>query len=386
MPPKHLPYIEISLDNLVHNLNQIRQKINPSNSLIAVVKDDAYGCGATIIAQTLEKEGVGFFAVTCMDEAKELRVNSVLSPILVFGECSEDEIEWASSNKVRITLNDLASLKKVAKQNHSLQLHINVDTGMNRLGVSIPEVVASAEIIASNSNLELEGIFTHFACADVPETDTVSIQNERFEEALNIIEKNGLSPKYIHAPNSAALIRFPVPHNILVRPGITLYGCKPDPAQDFDINLLPIASLKAGIIKIKKVPSGTPISYGETYITNKETLIATIPIGYAHGLPHALSNKGEVLIRGRRFPIVGAVTMDWIMVDIGSETDITVGDEVVAIGSQGNETISPDDIALLCNSVIYEILCGLNNRIDRFYYRNNKIINHQQNISHGRVA
>lgn len=380
MPPNHTPYIEIDLDKLVHNLGQVRKKIGASNSIIAVVKDNAYGLGAPVIAQTLEKEGVGFFAVACMDEARELRKHNIHSPILVLGACPQDDIVWASSNGVHVTLNDIAQLDLLADMGCMVKLHINVDTGMGRLGLFKSETDEALKIISSSGNIELEGIFTHFANADAPDTDKTSLQNMQFTEVLNSVKEKGLSPRYIHCSNSAAICRFQIPEGYYIRPGILLYGSRSDPTQDFDIDLLLIASLKASIIKIKKVPAGTPISYGGTYTTQEETLIATVPIGYTHGLPRALTNRGEVLIHGRRFPIVGKVTMDHIMIDIGSASDIAVGDEVVAMGKQGNETISPDDIALLSGTVSYEILTWLCNRIDRFYYRNNKIVCHEKNI------
>lgn len=380
MPPTHVPYIEIYLDNLTHNLNQVREKISHSNSIIAVVKHNAYGCGAPAIAKALEEEGVTVFAVARMDEARELRKKNINSTILVLGECSRDDIVWASSNGVHITLNDITTFDLMEKVNCKIKLHINVDTGMGRLGLLKTEINDALKILSKRDTIELEGIFTHFACADMPDTEKTSLQYEQFTNVLNIVKKNGFSPKYVHCSNSAAIIRFPLPDNFYVRPGNLLYGSKPNPKQDFDIDLLPIASLKANVIKIKKVPAGTPISYGGTYITKDETLIATVPIGYAHGLPCALSNKGEVLIRGRRFPIAGRVTMDHIMIDIGPSTDITVGDEVVAMGKQGNETISPDDIALLSDTISYEVLIWLCNRIDRFYYKGNRIIYHEHNI------
>lgn len=380
MPPTHVPYIEIYLDNLTHNLNQVREKISPSNSIIAVVKHNAYGCGAPTIAKALEEEGVTVFAVARMDEARELRKKNINSIILVLGECSRDDIVWASSNGVHITLNDITAFNLLEEVNCKIKLHINVDTGMGRLGLLKTEINDALKILSKRDTIELEGIFTHFACADMPDTEKTSLQYEQFTDVLNIVKKNGFSPKYIHCSNSAAIIRFALSDNFYVRPGNLLYGSKPNPTQDFDIDLLPIASLKASVIKIKKVPAGTPISYGGTYITKEETLIATVPIGYAHGLPCALSNKGEVLIRGRRLPIVGRVTMDHIMIDIGPSTDITVGDEVVAMGKQGNETISPDDIALLSDTISYEVLTWLCNRVDRFYYKGNRIIYHEHNI------
>jgi alanine racemase len=172
-------------------------------------------------------------------------------------------------------------------------------------------------------------------------------------------------------------LRFPLSGCTLARPGIALYGCKPDPAQDFAIDLKPVASLISHVVKMKKLPGGTPVSYGGNYVTPADTWIATIPLGYAHGLPRYLNGKGSVLIGGSRYRIAGNVTMDYIMVDAGSNPSISVGDEVVAIGSQGSETITPDDVALIGNTIGYEVLCNLGTTIDRFYTRGGEIIYHE---------
>lgn len=381
MLPVNTPYITVDLDSLAHNLHEINKKVRSSNSIIAVVKDNAYGLGASVIAQTLEKEGVDFFAVACMDEARELRKNNIQSPILVLGACSGDDIAWASLHEVHITLNDLTQLDLLVNAGYKEKLHINVDTGMGRLGLLKTEIDEALKTISSADTIELEGVFTHFAGADIPDLKSTSLQYEQFSEVLAKVWECGLSPRYIHCSNSAAICRFQVPDNFYVRPGILLYGSRPDPTQDFNIDLIPIASLKANVIKIKKVAAGSAISYGGTYVTKEETQIATVPIGYAHGLPRTLSNKGEVLIRGRRFPIVGKVTMDQIMVDIGFSSDIVVGDEAVVMGKQRKETISPDDIARLTGTISYEILTSLCNRIERFYYRDNKIVHHEHNIN-----
>jgi alanine racemase len=374
MIPAHIPRVEISLDNLIHNLSQIRKRLARKDAIIAVVKDNAYGCGAGVISRALEQDGVNFFAVFSMAEASQLRAFHISSPILILGEAAADEIRWASSQNVRLTVNDMASLKKIAAAPCRSIVHVNINTGMNRLGLFPHEAGECAGYISAHADIELEGVFTHLANADIPQTATVSKQYDRFSEALRAFRGAGFSPKYIHVPNSAGLLRFGVPDEYCVRPGIILYGCKPDPAQEFPIDLRPVAALKAGIIKIMSVPAQTPVSYGGTYVTPRDTRIATAPLGYAHGLPRALSNKGEVLIGGRRFPIVGRVTMDYIMIDIQDDTDISCGDEVVALGSQGNETITADAIALQSNTIAYEILCGLNARINRFYLQGGRII------------
>jgi alanine racemase len=255
-------------------------------------------------------------------------------------------------------------------------VHLNINTGMNRLGI-LPEELGNFLNCISNGNTVLEGAFTHLSSADCPGTETVRHQYGRFDNVLGALAQAGRTPEVVHVSNSAGLLRFTIPPKYRVRPGILLYGCKPDPAQDFGISLLPVASLKAGVIKIQHYPSGTPVSYGGTYITPHDMLIATVPIGYAHGLPRSLSNTGTVLIGGKRCRVIGRVTMDYIMVDIHDNPHVSIGDEVVAMGSQGNETITADEIALQSGTIAYEILCGLCNRINRIWVKNGVIIHHE---------
>lgn len=371
-------YVEISLDNLIFNLNQVRKLLAPGASIIAVVKDCAYGCGAVPVSRALEREGVGFFAVARMEEARDLRENGISSPVLVLGECTKEEVTWAAAENVHVTLNSLTAFEVWKEAGCRVRVHVNVDTGMGRMGILESEIDEAVRIFLSGGSFVFEGIFTHFASADRPGTDTVARQQGIFESAVRRFSEKGLSPRYIHSPNSAALIRFPLPAGHLVRPGIALYGCKPDPCQDFGIELRNVAGLKAPVVKIKKVPSGTPVSYGGTYVTDRETHIATIPLGYAHGLPRLLSNKGEVLIRGKRYRIAGNVTMDYIMADAGPNPEIRVGDEAVAMGFQGEDCITTDEVARHCRTIGYEILCGLSRRTDRFYLQAGKVLLHQK--------
>jgi alanine racemase len=363
------PRIEISLDALVHNLTMIRRRIPLSAGIIAVVKNCAYGCGAVPVCRTLETEGVGFFAVITAGEARDLRAAGIRGRILVLGECTIAEFHWLAENGVHCALNDLASLERFVAAGRGLNVHVNVDTGMGRMGLRGDEVDAAACFFSANPNMTLAGIYTHFAAADVPGTLTVDAQRTKLAAAIEVFRARGLNPHYIHSSNSAALQRFDLPAGHLVRTGITLYGCRPDPAQDFGLEVRPVARLVAHVVKVKRVPAGTPVSYGGTYVTPAVTTILTIGLGYAHGLPRMLSNRGEVLIRGRRYRIAGRVTMDYIMVDAGPESDIAVGDEVVAMGSQGNDVISADEIARHCGTIAYEILCHLTPRIDRYFIR-----------------
>jgi len=378
---QYSPYVEISLDNLLHNLAQIRSKLPRGVDVAAVVKDCSYGCGSVLIAQTLERSGgVKFFAVARACEALALKKSGVNSPVLVLGFASEEEIRFGADNGTIFALNDLSDIDRWKSCGVNIRFHVNIDTGMSRVGLLPSEVGALIDAVKSTPNISMDGVFTHMACADEPDTLTVGRQLERFTKCIDTLRQAGINPPHIHYGNSPTAIRFPLNNCTLVRPGISLYGCKPDPAQEFDVDLKSVASLVSRVVKMKKVPAGTAVSYCGNYVTSCETWIATIPLGYAHGLPRFLSSKGDVLIRGRRYRIAGNVTMDYIMVDAGVDPVIDVGDEVVAIGSQGGETITPDDIAVIGKTIGYEIICNLGTAIDRFYTLGGKIIHHDPGV------
>jgi alanine racemase len=372
---KNIPYIEISLDNLLHNLAGVRSRLPKGTSVIAVVKDNAYGCGSRVIAQTLEQKGaIGFFAVRSPAEAFYLREKEVKSPVLVLGPASKTEIIKGSMNGIIFTLNDIADIDLWLSAGVPVRFHCNIDTRMHRMGILPVEVPVLASAITGKDDLILEGAFTHLANADKPGTATVDEQLSRFNGALSLLKERGISPRHVHYANSAWIMRSPdLAGATLARPGIALYGCRPDPKQAFPLDLLPVLSLKSRIVKMKKVPANTPVSYGGSYVTSAETVIATIALGYGHGLPRSLGNRGDVLIRGRRWRIAGTVTMDYLMVDAGPFPSLRVGDEAVAIGVQENESISPDDVALLDNTIGYEVMCRLSASIDRIYISGGKI-------------
>jgi alanine racemase len=375
--PLRYPHIAIDLDNVIHNLREIRRFAPPPKGIMAVVKDCAYGCGSVMIAKTFEQNGVSHLAVATIDEARALREAGVTLPILVFGTSTAGDLDWVFSNNIICSLNDLSDIACWKASGKALRFHCALDTGMGRLGILPHEAGQVIEALKNAPALTCDGIYTHCAQADEPGTARVSQQLKRFRDVFNLFIQNGIRPRHIHYANSAALLRFPLePVCTLVRPGIALYGCRPDPAQDFGISLKPVASLKSHVVKIKRVPGGTPVSYGGRYVTQNDTQIATIPVGYGQGLPRVLGNKGSVLIRGRRYAIAGTVTMDYIMVDTGSVTDVTVGDEVVAVGCQGSDCITADDVGLLTGTIGYEILCGLGPRLDRYYYLDGKVVHH----------
>ncbi len=372
--PSRQPFITISLDNVVHNLGEIMKIVPPSVGIMAVVKDNAYGCGSVMVGKTLQQHGVSFLAVASAREARALRNNAISLPVLIFGPATAEDLVWGSSNNIVFSLNDLDDIDEWKRSGIPVRFHIAVDTAMCRLGITPPQAQQAAGALKTAPDLKCEGIYTHFARADEPDTTTVSEQTALFRSVLGVLAGNGIIPRHVHYANSAAMLRFPLdPACTLVRPGIALYGCKPDPAQNFGISLKPVISLKSNVVKIKRVPAGTPVSYGGRYVTKSDTNIATISLGYGTGLPRCLGNTGVVLIRGRRYPIAGTVTMDYIMVDAGADTDIIPGDEAVAIGCQDNDCITVDEVAAQAGTIGYEILCGMNARLDRYYYLGGKV-------------
>ncbi|MDR2728111.1 MAG: alanine racemase [Chitinispirillales bacterium] len=375
------PYVEISLDNLLYNLAQIRSVLPDGIGVIAVVKDCAYGCGSAKTALILEKQGgVEFFAVARPQEAFYLREAGINASVLVLGQANESEICLGVKRNIVFTLNDIKDIKDWKERGVDVRFHIHVDTGMNRMGILSSEIDEVIGQLKNASNLRLEGIYTHMASADEPDTSTVDNQLKKFTYCIERLRAAGFSPAHIHYGNSAAFLRFPVDGCNLVRPGIALYGCNPDPTQDFNVNLKQAASLNSRVVKMKKVAAGEPVSYGGNYITKKETWIATIALGYAHGLPRFLNGVGEVLINGKRYRIAGNVTMDYIMADAGPNPTINVGDDVTAIGYQGDEVITADQIAIHGKTIGYEILCNLRTSIDRFYTLNGEIIHHDSGV------
>jgi alanine racemase len=368
------PYIEINLDNVVHNLNQIRSFLPPDVGIMAVVKDNAYGCGGKMISRILEEYGVAFFAVAKAVEAKALKEAGIKSPVLVLGPATAEEMQWGSLENVRFALSDIADISTWKKLGCPVCFHAEIDTGMGRQGILPDEVQLLKNELIDAENLVMEGVFTHLANSDSVDTDATARQLAVFRKAVSELSMRNMNRLVVHYGNSAGVILYPVEECTMVRPGIVLYGCRPDPMRDFPIDLKSVMSLKAHVIKTKKVCAGTPISYGSTYITASDTIIATIEIGYGQGLPRILGNKGNILVGGKKYKIAGRVTMDYIMIDAGSGSSVKPGDEAVIMGRQGTLEITPDDIAIQCNTIGYEILCSVHSGLMRRYIRDNKIV------------
>ncbi len=370
----NLTWVEVNLDAISHNINQIKGLVEKKGSkLLAVVKDNAYGHGAIEIANLAHKIPVHKLGVATVAEAIELRQAGISLPILVLGTTLPGDAEEIVKNDITQTVCDLNICKKLAeiarKLHKRAKVHVKVDTGMGRIGIRYESAFDYIKTIKQIPELDIEGIFTHFAVADTEENYT-NLQIKRFCSIISMIEKNDIYIPIKHAANSSAILNFPESYFDMVRPGIAIYGIYPCQNSKIKLYLKPALSLKTRVVYLKEVPQGESLSYGRTYVTQRTTKVATIAIGYGHGFNRKLSNNGEVIIRGKKAPIIGTICMDQSLCDVTHIKDVSVGDEVVVIGRQGEEEIKSDDLADRIGTISYEILCNINERIPRLYLYN----------------
>jgi alanine racemase len=360
----------VELAALTHNYREA-ERLAGGRRVLAVVKAQAYGHGAVRVARHLVGLGAHTLGVALVEEGRELREAGITTPILVMGALFPGQAEALVRWDLTPALYTQAladSLVQAARTfGKIVSVHVKVDTGMGRIG--IPPEAASSFIagLARRDGLRVEGIMTHFADADLRDKQFASRQMDRFTALIADLDGRGISAPLRHAANSAAVLDFSRALFTMVRPGLMLYGYSPlEPGADVP-HLRPALSLVTQIAYLKKVPPGTPVSYGRTFVTKRESLIATIPIGYADGYGRALSNRGEALVRGRRVPVAGRVCMDMTMLDVTDVPGVSEEDEVVLIGAQGAERITANDIASVTGTISYEVLCGISSRVPRVY-------------------
>ncbi|MCD6426606.1 MAG: alanine racemase [Caldisericaceae bacterium] len=361
-------WVEIDLKKLKNNFDKIK-KISGGRKIIGVVKADAYGHGAEKISKALEEWGIDFLAVASFEEAMRLRRAGIKkTPVLVLGYVNPSALKEAAINNIHITLFNVRFIEKLHSYEgkHTLNVHINVDTGMGRIGVFPEEVLDTANEIKNMENVNFFGIYTHFSTAD-SDPEYLQVQLARFKRILYELGSRNIKPKLIHAANSAAILNFNETLFDAVRPGIILYGLSPFQKDNHAFE--PVLSFKTRVIYVKRIPSGTSISYGRRFISKKKMIVATIPVGYADGLPRALSNKGEVLIKGKRVKILGNVTMDQTVIDVSGIPNVHSGNEVVLIGKQGDEEITATEIAKKIGTINYEIISRIGKRVERIYIK-----------------
>jgi len=362
-------WIDIDLDALRSNFRIVGNNLDGKPPILAVVKANAYGHGAVPVSRTLLEEGASILGVATVDEARELREGGIQGRILILGRMVQPDIPAALRWHTEITLQHpemaLWVSETAIRKGVTVPVHLKIDTGMTRLGFYWETAYEQILKVLELPGLDLRCIFTHFANADLGDREFTQKQIHRFEELQLKLEDHDVKVCH-HISNSAAILTGQTPKGYGVRPGIMLYGSSPSgniPSGE----LRPVLSWKCRVLQVKEVPEGTGISYGHDFITSRPSRIATISVGYADGYLRCLSNRGQVLIRGRRAPVVGRVTMDMTMVDVTDLPEANLGDEVVILGHQGKDNISAEEVAAWADTINYEIFCALSHRVPRVY-------------------
>ncbi|QOR34039.1 alanine racemase [Clostridium sp. 'deep sea'] len=374
-------WVEINFDAMGKNLDIIKNKLNNNNKIMAVVKADAYGFGAVEVARYLTAKGVSALAVSVLSEGIELRRAGISIPIIIFNYIPEDNCDLVLHYDLTPTVYSCsfaralnASASRWGKQ---VDIHLNIDTGMSRLGVLSSELDTLLGCLKNFKYLNVSGVYSHFAVADFNDTGYTQTQHQQFNKEVEKVKSAGFKNVVTHMANSAALLRGIAVERDFVRVGAAIYGFYPNNKMQnlwMKEKIIPVLTMKTVVAHIKTLPKDVYVSYGCTYKTAKETVVATLPIGYADGYRRILSNKAEVLIGGRRASIIGTVTMDQCMVDVSHIKDVEVGDEVVLCGCQGREVISLAEMAEWTETINYEFPCLINRRVPRYYLKNNKLL------------
>lgn len=374
-------YATVNLDAIVNNMKQMKANIAPKTKIIAVIKADGYGHGAVQIAHLIEDfEYIWGFGVATAEEALILRNNKVTKPILILGYVFREHYKQLVENDISpavFTFEMAKEFSDTAKElNKNIKIHIKIDTGMSRIGFQCDdESLSIIKRISELPNIEIEAAFTHFAKADEFDKTSANMQLDVYKSFVGKIEAMNIKIPMKHCSNSAGIIDMKDANMDVVRAGIIIYGLYPSNEVEFDkVNLRPVLELKSHVVHVKEVTPGTGISYGWTCTTNKVTKVATIPVGYADGYPRSLSNKGWILIKGKKAPILGRVCMDQFMVDVTNIEGVTTKDEVTLIGKDGDLSISVEEMSDISQRFNYEFVCDIGKRVPRVFLQNNVIV------------
>jgi alanine racemase len=373
---KYRSWVEVDLDNFSANLQEIQRLVGPRVDFMQTVKADAYGHGAIEISNAALRNGARMLGVANADEGVQLRISGIEAPIVILGPSTALEIPEIVKYNLTPSVSDIHFVKELAayleKAGREIAVHVEIDTGMGRGGTMHTEAIPLIKAVSALRNIRLEGLFSHFAGSE-----TMSPENNRqwklFAGLHSQLKQMGIHIPILHMDNSGAILNYPSFSLDMVRPGIMTYGIYPSGETQLKAKLMPVMSFKTSVVLLKDFPAGYGIGYNSTYITKRETRVATIPVGYGDGYPFILSNQGEALIRGRRAPIIGRVSMDMCTLDVTHIPDCTVGDEVVLLGKQGNEYISANEIAAKAQTISYEILCALGKRAPRVFLQEGKM-------------
>lgn len=370
---------EINLDNIAFNIRQIRNIVNPKSKLLAIVKADGYGHGAVEVAKTCLYNGAEHLATAMSAEGVELRENNIFVPILILGYTIDSKLEEVVKYDLTQTVFSYETAKKLSEIAKRLDktalVHIKLDTGMGRIGFpTTDETVEEIIKISKLDNLKITGIFTHFATSDEKDKTFTMEQYKRFRYVTDKLNERGLTDIIRHVSNSGAILDMPELNLDMVRAGIIIYGLYPSDEVNKTIELRPAMSLKTHVSFVKEVEAGTSISYGRTYYTDKETKIATIPVGYADGYSRVLSNHARVIIKGQYAKQVGNICMDQFMADISHIPDVKENDEVILMGKSGDAEITAEELAKIQGTINYEVVCNVGKRVPRVYIKGGKIL------------
>jgi alanine racemase len=360
-------YATIDLDRFANNIDVIARLLPEGARLVAVLKADGYGHGAVELAKRLTPDRVAMIAVSLLEEAIELRRASITLPILALGPISGEQISIALSHELTIGVigpEELESVCAVARE-RDVSIHLKLDSGMGRMGVIESELPRVIEMIRAASRLRIEGIYTHFANADDASDPFTEQQIAKYDRMLAVLREHGIDAPCHHLANSPASLRGLVRPGDFARVGIALYG--PQRIDTAAGAIAPLLRWRTEIMRLKELPAGHAIGYGTTFRTSRLSRIATLPVGYADGYDRLLSNKADVLVRGKRAPVVGRVSMDLVTIDVTNIDGAAAGDEVILIGEQGNDSITAEELALKSQTIAYEVFCRISNRVPRLY-------------------
>ncbi len=366
-------WAEVDLSCLASNLNTFRRTLPADVRIMAVIKADAYGHGAYEISRAALREGASMLGAASLEEGLELRRKGIVSPILILGYTDPRQSHLLLENDLTPAIFHWEAALSLSRQALALgkkaPVHVKLDTGMSRLGLrESAESIAFLEKLSRLPGIYIEGLFTHLATADEAEESFLQEQLQKFEAIIRESAKKGIHIPLKHAANSAATACFPQSHLNMVRIGLGMYGYYPSGTISRErFKLRPVLSLKSRIVLLKRICPGAAVSYGRTFKAAAETLVAVVPIGYGDGYSRQLSNRGMMLVRGRKVPVIGRVCMDLTMLDVGSLPEVAEGDEVVVYGKQGSQEITVEQVAKQLGTISYELLCCINSRIPRIY-------------------
>ncbi len=377
-------WAQVSLDAIAKNMKNIRKHTNENAKIMAIVKADAYGHGIFQVAKTLIENGADSLGVALIDEAIQLRKYGIDVPILILGATNADLCDSLIDYDIMPTVFSYEMAKAMSdaasKKNVCAKIHIKLDTGMSRIGFLCDEKNEESTIdkikeIATLPNIEIDGIFTHFACADEEDSKYTFMQYERFMRVCDALKQEGVNVGKKHVCNSAALVLYPHMHLDMVRPGIILYGLHPSALTEKKIELEEAMSIKARVTVVKKIEEEIGVSYGKEHVIKHPTTVATIPIGYADGYSRLYANKAGVLHKGKKLPVIGRICMDQCMIDATNADNINVDDVVTLMGIDGKEKVSATDLASYMGTINYEIVCDVGKRLPRVYTLGESVVN-----------